>query len=88
MEVLNQSKMAAALTEMAYSAVVEAAGAKYKGVIFGRVYFDNSFGSTISLAPEELTVEAVRKAVADSDALFKVEDLHPLLRKFVVKHPA
>lgn len=67
-----------------FKSVVEAAGAKYKGVIFGRPSFDNSYGSTLSLAPEELTVDAVRAAVAESDKLYNGgADLHPLLRKFI-----
>lgn len=65
-----------------YKAIVEAAGAQYRGVIFGRVSFDNSFGSTISLAPEEVTVDAVRRAIAVSDRAYRAENLHPILRKF------
>lgn len=68
-----------------YRAIVEAAGARYKGIILGRPSFDNSFGSTISLAPEELTVDAVHAAVAESDKLHAGTDLHPLLRKFIKK---
>lgn len=72
----------AMMQEMEYQRIVEAAGGRYVGVVFGRVSFHNSHGSTVSLLPGELTIERVRATIAESDAQFSNTELHPLLRKF------
>ena len=64
--------------ETRYREIVESAGAVYKGfwrVGWNLVLFDNSFGSTLALKPEDLTADNVRAKVLASDALFtpKVE---------------
>ena len=45
---------------MTYEQIITAAGGRYVGVQDGYVYFDSPAGSTLAIAADDCTVEAVR----------------------------